>query len=207
MLSLTCHWLFEHTDIDFCPQFTSCSQTTVVLCFFFFFSVIWTETTWQSSARQTSLLSNTSESCKSQLLFQLCGGFNSSCVLIKFYFRYDYYPEHLGISAFSIHFCKISHAMTGQHILSHISLLALSLLRMWESWLRCHHKPEGTEWCFSSSVTHEPPGGACLVSVSVKFTTGRGLSVTFWPGNTPMVVSCVNLRPGTVLSVSDGHEV
>lgn len=45
-------------------------------------------------------------------------------------------------------------------------------------------KPKGAEWCFGSAVTHEPPWGACLVSVSVKLTTGRGLSVTFWLGNT-----------------------
>lgn len=57
--------------------------------------------------------------------------------------------------------------MDSAEILSHMSLLVLGLVGMWESWPRCHQKPEGTERCFGSAVTHEPPGGACFgVSVS-----------------------------------------
>lgn len=50
-------------DIDFCSRFASCS---LICCCPVCFAAIWMETTWQSSPRQTSLVSNTSESCKSQ---------------------------------------------------------------------------------------------------------------------------------------------
>lgn len=35
-------------------------------------------------------------------------------------------------------------------------------------------RPEGQDWGFGSGLTHEPTIGACWVSVSVRFMTGRG---------------------------------
>lgn len=44
---------------------TVCS-CSLISCYLVCFAAIWMETTWQSSPRQTSLVSNTSESCKWQ---------------------------------------------------------------------------------------------------------------------------------------------